>query len=189
MNRTYFSINKFLTYSPHLFLRIVISARGCNRDIPATETGNADCQQSHPQIRLRRLSPTAALGLAENPLILALPPSANSQGADRRRQSDASQITERTGYTVVTIIPDSETALVEALGNGNAHIVLLEPYAYELAYQRGWVHAAYAVLRMGKANTAHNSSQRAKAASNPISMRGRELNISGCKNRACTIQR
>ena len=62
----------------------------------------------------------------------------------------ASQITERTGYTVVTIIPDSDTALVEALENGNAHIVLLDPYAYELAYQRGAVQAAFAVLKEGE---------------------------------------
>jgi ABC-type phosphate/phosphonate transport system substrate-binding protein len=39
---------------------------------------------------------------------------------------------------------------VEALELGNAHIVLLDPYAYELAYRRGLVHAAYAVLQEGE---------------------------------------
>src|SRR5215212_3995940 len=90
---------------------------------------------------------TAELGLAENPLILALPPSDNSQAQIDAAKVIASQFTERTGYTVVTIVPDSYTALVEALGNGNAHIVLLDPYAYELAYQRDWVRASYAVLK------------------------------------------
>jgi len=90
---------------------------------------------------------TAELGLAENPLILALPPSANSQAQIDAAKVIASQFTERTGYTVVTIVPDSYTALVDALGNGNAHIVLLDPYAYELAYQRDWVRASYAVGR------------------------------------------
>jgi len=90
---------------------------------------------------------TAELGLAENPLILALPPSANSQAQIDAAKVIASQFTERTGYTVVTIVPDSYTALVDALGNGNAHIVLLDPYAYELAYQRDWVRASYAVLK------------------------------------------
>jgi len=94
--------------------------------------------------------PTAELGLAENPLILALPPSANSQAQIDAAKVIAAQFTERTGYTVVTVIPDSEAALVEALGKNNAHIVLLEPYAYELAYQRGWVRAAYAVLKDGQ---------------------------------------
>jgi ABC-type phosphate/phosphonate transport system substrate-binding protein len=51
---------------------------------------------------------------------------------------------------VVTIIPDDYTSLVEALELGNAHIVLLDPYAYELAYQQGSVQAAYAVLRNGE---------------------------------------
>ena len=92
---------------------------------------------------------TAELGLAENPLILALPPSANSQEQIDAAKVIASQFTERTGYTVVTIIPDDYTSLVEALELGNAHIALLEPYAYELAYQRGLVQAAYAVLKEG----------------------------------------
>jgi phosphonate transport system substrate-binding protein len=39
---------------------------------------------------------------------------------------------------------------VDALEKGNAHIVLLDPYAYELAYQRGLVRASYAVLKDGQ---------------------------------------
>lgn len=98
--------------------------------------------------------PTAELGLTENPLILALPPSVNGNAASPEQINAAkvlaSQFTQRTGYAVVTIIPDDYTSLVEALELGNAHIVLLEPYAYELAYQRGLVRAAYAVLREGE---------------------------------------
>jgi phosphonate transport system substrate-binding protein len=94
------------------------------------------------------------LGLAENPLILALPPSrngnANSPEQINAAKVIASQFTERTGYTVVTIVPDSYTALVDALANGNAHIVVLDPYAYELAYQGNWVRASYAVLKDGE---------------------------------------
>jgi phosphonate transport system substrate-binding protein len=94
--------------------------------------------------------PTVELGLAENPLILALPPSANSKEQIEAAQAIASQFTERTGYTVVTVVPDSYAALVEALGKGNAHIVLLDPYSYELAFQGGLVRAAYAVLKDGE---------------------------------------
>jgi phosphonate transport system substrate-binding protein len=94
--------------------------------------------------------PTAELGLAENPLILSLPPSANSQAQIDAAKAIASQFTERTGYTVVTIVPDSYTALVDSLGKGNAHIVMLDPYAYELAYQSGWARASYAVLKEEK---------------------------------------
>jgi ABC-type phosphate/phosphonate transport system substrate-binding protein len=93
---------------------------------------------------------TAELGLAENPLILALPPSATTQEQINAAKEIASQFTQRTGYTVVTIIPDSYSALVESLEKGNAHIVVLSPLAYELAYQRGLVEAAYAVLLEGE---------------------------------------
>jgi phosphonate transport system substrate-binding protein len=85
--------------------------------------------------------------MAENPLILALPPSANSSDQIAAAKVIASQFTQRTGYTVVTIVPESYTALVDALAKGNAHIVLLDPYAYELAYQRGSVKAAYGVMK------------------------------------------
>lgn len=96
------------------------------------------------------LLPTPQLGLAENPLILALPPSANSSEQIEAAKLLASQFTERTGYTVVTVVPDSYTALVEALEKGNAHIVLLDPYAYELAYRKGLVKAIYAVMKDGE---------------------------------------
>ncbi len=91
--------------------------------------------------------PKAQLGLAENPLILALPPSAKSQEQIDAAKAIAAQFTERTGYTVVTVIPDSYSALVDALEKGNAHIVLLDPFAYALAYQKGLVKAAYATLK------------------------------------------
>ena len=94
---------------------------------------------------------TAELGLAENPLILALPPTANSQEQIDAAKIIASQFTERTGYTVVTVIPESYTALLVALEMGNAHITVLDPVLYELAYQRGLVQASYAVLREGEA--------------------------------------
>jgi len=94
---------------------------------------------------------TAELGLAENPLILALPPDANSPEQVAAGKTLASMFTERTGYTVVTIAPDSYTELVNSLENGNAHIVLLDPYAYTLAYQKDLVKAAYGELKNGEA--------------------------------------
>lgn len=96
------------------------------------------------------LLPTPELGLAENPLILALPPSANSSGQIEAAKLLASLFTERTGYTVVTVVPDSYAALVDSLEKGNAHVVVLDPYAYELAYQKGLVKAIYAVMKDGK---------------------------------------
>src|SRR5437667_1246573 len=93
--------------------------------------------------------PTVALGLAENPLILALSP-ASTQDQITAAKTIADQFTQRTGYTVVTVVPDSYAALVDAIERGNAHIVLLDAFSYELAYQKGLVKAAYAVVKDGK---------------------------------------
>ena len=92
---------------------------------------------------------TAELGLVENPIILALPPSANSEDQIAAARFIADQFTQRTGYAVVTVIPDSYAALVDALEKGNAHIALLDPYAYTLAYQKRLVYAAFATLEDG----------------------------------------
>ena len=94
--------------------------------------------------------PTTELGLVENPLILALAPSANSPEQINAAKEIAAQFMERTGYVVVTIIPDSYTALVDALEKGNAHIVLLDPLSYALAYQKDLVRAHYAVVKNGQ---------------------------------------
>ncbi len=92
---------------------------------------------------------TAELGLVENPIILALPPSAGSEDQIAAARFIADQFTQRTGYAVVTVIPDSESALVNAFEQGNAHIALLDPYAYTLAYQKGLVYAEFATLKEG----------------------------------------
>ena len=97
------------------------------------------------------LLPKPELGQAENPLILALAPSSNSPEQIDAVKSLASQFKDRTGYEVVTVIPDSYASLVDALGKGNAHIVLLDPFSYELAYQKGLVQAAFAV-EIGRAS-------------------------------------
>lgn len=91
--------------------------------------------------------PSAELGSPENPLILALPPSTSSQETIDSANLIAAQFKERAGYSVVTVIPDSELALVEAFQKGNAHIALLDPYAYALAYQNETVKAAFAVVK------------------------------------------
>jgi len=112
---------------------------------PATETP----LPSTPTADVAPLLSTVELGLVENPLILALPPSANSPEQIKAASFIASQLTERTGYAVVTIVPNSYTELVDALEKGNAHIVLLDPYAYALAYKKDLVHASFAVLEEG----------------------------------------
>lgn len=94
-------------------------------------------------------APTAELGLVENPVILALPPSADTPEQINAAHEIATQLMERTGYVVVSIVPDSYTSLVNALENGNAHIVLLDPITYALAHQNDLARAQFAVVRNG----------------------------------------
>jgi phosphonate transport system substrate-binding protein len=137
---------------PALFVLAAFALGNCNMPrinltpatataVPATPT--ADVTQTPA-------SPTGELGLAENPLILALPPSADTPEQINAAREIAAQFTERTGYVVVVIVPDSYAALVEAFEKGNAHIALLDPLAYALAYQKDLVRAQYALVNEGE---------------------------------------
>ena len=116
------------------------------RVVEATSTP----EPATPTIESLPLQPTAELGLVENPLILTLPPSANTAP----EQIDAAkllaeQLTRHTGYAVVTAIPDSYASLIDAFSKGNAHIAVLSPYAYVLARQENLGEAVFASLKNG----------------------------------------
>jgi len=99
-----------------------------------------------------RPTPTAAaLGTIENPLILALAP-ASATNTDRIEggKAFAEQLSEVTGYTFVVVAPESYAKLVDAMGQGNAHIAVLSAYAYTLAYEKGYANAAFASLKSGE---------------------------------------
>jgi len=103
------------------------------------------------------LSPTQAPlstpepGTEQNPLILALAP--NPRPTDAVISAGdvlAAYLEERTGYRIVTIVPTSEEALVDALSKGNAHIASLSPYGFVLAYGNNSVSALLARVRNGE---------------------------------------
>lgn len=110
---------------------------------PATETPTPLISATD----IATLPATGTLGLAENPLILALAPSANSPEQINAAREIANHLMERTGYVIVTIAPDSYADLIDALEKGNAHIVLLDPLSYALAYQNDLVRAQFAVVQ------------------------------------------
>ncbi len=89
--------------------------------------------------------PVSELGSAKNPIILALPPSARMttevQGAG---EALVGMLESSTGYTIVPVLPPSETDLVNGFGNGNAHIGVLSPYGYLIASEAGFVEAVFA---------------------------------------------
>jgi len=130
------------------FIIVVFLLGGCNLPrITLTQPTATPIPVITPTLDETPLPPKGELGLAENPLILALAPSANSPEQITAAREIAAQFTERTGYVVVVTAPDSYAALMDALENGNAHIVLLDPLSYALAYQKDLVRAQYAIVR------------------------------------------
>jgi phosphonate transport system substrate-binding protein len=93
-----------------------------------------------------RATPTfAPVGTTDNPLVVALLPGSSSDGARvEAGKAFAEQLSEVTGYTFVVVAPDSYAKLVEAMGQGNAHVAVLSAYAYALAYREGYANAAFA---------------------------------------------
>ncbi len=90
------------------------------------------------------------LGTPENPIIMALAPSATSQELLASGEEIAQMLSEITGYTIETTVPTSYGALVEAMGAGNAHIGWLAPFSYVVASERGFADVALSTIRFGR---------------------------------------
>ncbi len=93
--------------------------------------------------------PAPALGTPENPLIMALAPSATTDTLIAGGQAIADRLSEMTGYTIQIVVPTNYAALVEAMGAGNAHIGWLPPVAYIVAHEKGYADVGLITLRNG----------------------------------------
>jgi phosphonate transport system substrate-binding protein len=94
--------------------------------------------------------PTAvAFGTAENPIIMALAPSATTQELQAGGEAIAAKLSEMTGYTIQVTVPTNYAAMVEAMGAGNAHVGFMPPLAYMLAKYKGYADVGVVVLRNG----------------------------------------
>jgi phosphonate transport system substrate-binding protein len=94
---------------------------------------------------------TAEPGTEQNPLILALGPSPRpSEEMISAGEVIAGFIESHTGYKVVTVVPSSETALVDAFDKGNAQIAAFSPFGYLLARENNSVTAILASVRDGQ---------------------------------------
>lgn len=90
-------------------------------------------------------------GSKQNPLILALSPSAHpTDDLIAAGETLAGYLEQRTGYRIVTVAPPSESALVKALSAGNADLAALSPFGYLLAKKDNSVVAALASARKGQ---------------------------------------
>jgi len=89
------------------------------------------------------------LGTAENPIIIALAPSATAEQLTVGGEAIAAKMKELTGLTYSVIIPNSYTALIEAMASGNAHIGFMPTLAYLLGKQAGAMDVKLVVVRNG----------------------------------------
>jgi len=80
---------------------------------------------------------------------MALAPSATSQELIASGEAIAAQLSAVTDYTIVTTVPTSYSALVEAMGAGNAHIGWLPPFAYVVAHEAGYADVGLITIRFG----------------------------------------
>ncbi len=93
--------------------------------------------------------PPPALGTADNPIILALAPSANTTELMAGGDAIAAKLSELTGYTIQVNVPTNYAALVEAMGSGNAHVGFLPTVPYIVAYEKGYATIGLITLRNG----------------------------------------
>lgn len=93
--------------------------------------------------------PAPELGTPENPLIMALAPSATTQELQTGGEAIAAKLSELTGYTIKTVVPTNYAAMIEAMGAGQAHIGWLAPTQYVVAHGKGYADVALATIRFG----------------------------------------
>ena len=93
--------------------------------------------------------PAAELGTPENPLIMALAPSATTQELQTGGQAIADKLSELTGYTIKIVVPTNYAAMIEAMGAGQAHIGWLAPTQYVVAHGKGYADVGLATIRNG----------------------------------------
>jgi phosphonate transport system substrate-binding protein len=136
-----------------LFLVLTLAILGCSSPIQlisGTPTQIPTLTQT-PAPTQTPLAPPK-LGTEQNPLILALGPSPHPDaGMVSAGKVIASFIQSQTGYRVVTVVPSSETALVEAMDKGNAHIAVLSPIGYLIERANDSATAILSSLREGQA--------------------------------------
>ncbi|MBI5839869.1 MAG: phosphate/phosphite/phosphonate ABC transporter substrate-binding protein [Chloroflexi bacterium] len=93
--------------------------------------------------------PMPDLGTPENPIIMALAPSATSQELQTGGEAIAAKLSELTGYTIKSVVPTNYAAMIEAMGAGQAHIGWLAPFQYVVAHGKGYADVALSTVRFG----------------------------------------
>jgi phosphonate transport system substrate-binding protein len=105
--------------------------------------------QAPPPTEMPTEAPMAALGSADNPIVVAFEPSGTSQEITTGGQELLDLLSKETGLTFKGVVPNSYAALTEAMGSGNAQIGWMATFAYILAHQEGYADVALITNRFG----------------------------------------
>jgi phosphonate transport system substrate-binding protein len=136
-----------------LLLALSLAVLGCSSPVQLTVGTPTPTPTLEPTASPTQTPPaTAEPGTDQNPLILALAPSTHpADDMIAAGELIAAFIQSRTGYRVVTVVPDSEQGLVEAFDKNNAHIASLSPYGYVFVRENNTAVALLARVRDGQA--------------------------------------
>ncbi len=124
---------------------VLLSA--CAQATP-TEAPTAEVATEAPTAQ-PTVAPAAELGTAENPIVIALTPSATADQLTVGGDALAAKLKELTGYEYKVTIPNSYTAVIEAMASGNAQVSFMATFAYLLAKQRDAADVGLVVVRNG----------------------------------------
>lgn len=140
----------------YLFLAVMtvfaMTLSACAPATPVATEAPAEPTPVPPTAVPPTVAPTEAppaLGTPENPLIMALAPSATTQELQTGGDAIAAKISELTGLTIKTVVPTNYAAMIEAMGAGQAHIGWLAPVQYIVAHGKGYADVALATIRNG----------------------------------------
>ena len=159
-----------------LGLVLLGAGRGCNLPVEVSlitaSTPTASPTETPTAVRP---TPPAPLGSADNPLVLALPPSTRPQGVVLSAGETLTSLLEKnTGYDFVSVIPLSESELIKGLATENADVASLSPFGYLLVSDSGDADGICAVSKTARSSTGPSSWRRRKRRTSRILTRSRK---------------
>lgn len=137
----------FVLVSVLILGALVLSA--CAQATP-TAAPATEAPTTAPATEVPTVAPTAVpLGTADNPIVIALTPSATADQLTVGGDALAKKLNELTGYNFKVTIPNSYTAVIEAMASGNAQVAFMATFAYLLAKQKDAADVGLVVVRNG----------------------------------------
>ena len=133
----------FVLITVLMLATMVLSACGTKAETPVVTEAPVVVTEAPPEVT------AIPVGTADNPIIMALAPSATSQELQTGGQAIADKLMELTGYSITIMIPANYAATVEAIGAGQSHVAFLPILAYMKAKSLGYADVGLVVLRNG----------------------------------------